>query len=150
MLLRRITPHVKDQNWFAVGLDFFIVVVGVFIGLQVSNWNEARSERQLKGYYLERLQSDLTETIDYLSARQERSAVTLEIIDQFIVALNNPDTEDEELVLKTTNYFARGTELFDFKVTRTTFDDLSSTGNLEILGERVRKRTSPQYFKVPG
>ena len=60
--------------------------------------------------------------------------VTLEIIDQFIVALNNPDTEDEKLILKTTDYFARGTNLFDFKVTRTTFDDLSSTGNLEILG----------------
>lgn len=31
MLLRRITQHVKDQNWFAVGLDFLIVVVSVFI-----------------------------------------------------------------------------------------------------------------------
>ena len=26
MLLRRITEHVKDQNWFAVALDFVIVV----------------------------------------------------------------------------------------------------------------------------
>ena len=31
MLLRRITKHVKDQNWFAVFIDFLIVVVGVFI-----------------------------------------------------------------------------------------------------------------------
>ncbi|MEM9014357.1 MAG: hypothetical protein AAGB02_04535 [Pseudomonadota bacterium] len=42
MILRRITEHVKAQNWFAVGLDFVIVVVGVFIGIQVANWNEAR------------------------------------------------------------------------------------------------------------
>ena len=40
MLLRRITKHVNDQNWFAIGIDFVIVVVGVFIGIQVSNWNE--------------------------------------------------------------------------------------------------------------
>ena len=26
MLLRRITEHVKAQNWFAVALDFLIVV----------------------------------------------------------------------------------------------------------------------------
>ncbi|MEL7110348.1 MAG: hypothetical protein AAGJ68_14245 [Pseudomonadota bacterium] len=39
MLLRRVTKHVKDQNWFAVSIDFAIVVVGVFVGLQVSNWN---------------------------------------------------------------------------------------------------------------
>jgi len=42
MLLRRITKHVKDQNWFAVFIDFIIVVVGDFIGIQVANWNETR------------------------------------------------------------------------------------------------------------
>jgi hypothetical protein len=30
MILRRISAHVKDQNWFAVGVDFVIVVIGVF------------------------------------------------------------------------------------------------------------------------
>ncbi|MFT5573220.1 MAG: hypothetical protein ACI9FR_002153 [Cryomorphaceae bacterium] len=42
MILRSVTQHVKDQNWFAVVLDFIIVVFGVFVGLQVSNWNEAQ------------------------------------------------------------------------------------------------------------
>ncbi|MEO0694618.1 MAG: hypothetical protein AAFY84_00835 [Pseudomonadota bacterium] len=45
MILRRITKHVKDQNWFAVALDFCIVVFGVVIGIQVANWNEERSDR---------------------------------------------------------------------------------------------------------
>ena len=45
MLLRRVTKHVKDQNWFAVGIDFCIVVIGVFIGIQVANWNEAQADR---------------------------------------------------------------------------------------------------------
>lgn len=43
MLLRRITKHVKDQNWIAVGIDFFIVVVGILIAFQITEWNEARS-----------------------------------------------------------------------------------------------------------
>lgn len=37
------TPHHgthKTQNWFAVGLDFVIVVFGVVIGIQVANWND--------------------------------------------------------------------------------------------------------------
>jgi len=34
MILRRLTKHVKDQNWFAVGLDFVIVVIGVFVGMR--------------------------------------------------------------------------------------------------------------------
>ena len=43
MLLRRITKHVKDQNWFAVALDFVIVVAGILIAFQITNWNEART-----------------------------------------------------------------------------------------------------------
>ena len=45
MILRRIKAHVEKENWFAVGIDFAIVVIGVFIGLQVANWNEARADR---------------------------------------------------------------------------------------------------------
>ena len=47
MILRSVTKHIKDQNWFAVGLDFLIVVVGVFIGIQVANWNEEQQQQQL-------------------------------------------------------------------------------------------------------
>jgi hypothetical protein len=63
MILRRITEHVKTQNWFAVGVDFVIVVMGVFIGIQVSNWNASRADRSNEtlylGYLAEDLQSDL-------------------------------------------------------------------------------------------
>lgn len=64
MLLRRITQHVKDQNWLAVGIDFAIVVFGVFIGLQVSNWNETRLERTIEKDTLIRLYADIQESID--------------------------------------------------------------------------------------
>jgi len=37
MILRRITEHVKSQNWFAVAVEFVIVVAGVFMGLQVQD-----------------------------------------------------------------------------------------------------------------
>lgn len=55
MLLRRVMGHVRAQDWFAVGVDFFIVVVGVFVGLQVQDWNDARKERIEEEALLERL-----------------------------------------------------------------------------------------------
>ena len=61
MLLRRMIEHVKAQNWFAVGLDFLIVVVGVFIGIQVANWNDARRDRAIEALYLDRLQQEIAE-----------------------------------------------------------------------------------------
>jgi hypothetical protein len=60
MILRSITRHVRDQNWFAVGLDFLIVVVGVFIGIQVANWNDERRDREAEALYLDRLHRELS------------------------------------------------------------------------------------------
>ena len=60
MLLRRISKHVKDQNWFAVFIDFAIVVIGVFIGLQVANWNDTQSTKAELRASLERLDKEIT------------------------------------------------------------------------------------------
>jgi hypothetical protein len=51
---------IKEQNWFTVALEMLIVVVGIFIGLQVNDWNQARVDRVLESRYLERLQADLS------------------------------------------------------------------------------------------
>jgi len=59
MLLHRITQHIRDQDWFAVGLDFLIVIVGVFIGIQVANWNDARRDRDSEALYLDRLYQEI-------------------------------------------------------------------------------------------
>lgn len=74
MLLRRVIEHVRDQNWFAVCLDFVIVVVGVFIGIQVANWNELRQEQALERVLLERLQRDFQQLLEL---DRERFALTV-------------------------------------------------------------------------
>jgi len=69
MILRSVMKHVRDQNWFAVGLDFLIVVVGVFIGIQVANWNDERRQRQQETAILERLSED-TQALLTIQRRQ--------------------------------------------------------------------------------
>ena len=68
MILRRITEHVTTQDWFAVSIDFVIVVVGVFIGIQVSNWNGLRVDRQRADIYMERIHSDFQLISDRLKS----------------------------------------------------------------------------------
>ena len=55
MILQRISEHIKSQNWFAVTVEFVIVVLGVFMGLQVQDWNDARKERIEESELLVRL-----------------------------------------------------------------------------------------------
>lgn len=53
----------KDQNWFAVALDFIIVVVGVFFELQVSNWNEAKTFNKKETTLLYKLKKQMENTV---------------------------------------------------------------------------------------
>jgi hypothetical protein len=61
MLFRRVAEHVLAQNWTAVWIDFVIVVFGVFMGIQVSNWNTERAERSLEAVYTKRLYQEVIE-----------------------------------------------------------------------------------------
>lgn len=77
MLLRRLTEHVKGQNWTAVGLDFLIVVIGVFIGIQVSNWNAAMGDERRAEELRGRLRADfelLTADLEQNAQRVDRFA----------------------------------------------------------------------------
>ena len=88
MVIRRFREHVARQDWFAVLIDVGIVVLGVFLGIQASNWNEARkapsswsglspadSQRPRQ-----RTITDLASRRVYYSAVRDRSLATLEAI----------------------------------------------------------------------
>jgi hypothetical protein len=59
MILRRITEHFKEQNWFAVGVDFLIVVVGILLAFQITEWAGARSDRARETQVIGDLLADL-------------------------------------------------------------------------------------------
>ena len=59
MILRRIVEHLRQQHWTAIGIELVIVVLGVFIGTQVSNWNDDRIERNLARGDLSQIAADL-------------------------------------------------------------------------------------------
>ncbi len=97
MLLRRIIDHVKTQNWTAVALDFVIVVVGVFMGIQVSNWNDARAEQEDAGEALVRLEQDF----ERILARTERSLTihkgNLEATHRLVIGVRTEELNEERL-----------------------------------------------------
>ncbi len=74
MILRRVTQHVREQNWTAIGIDFVIVVVGVFIGIQFSNWNDAHAERARERLLLGELRAELVESIQQLTIKRNAYA----------------------------------------------------------------------------
>ena len=60
MILRRFTKHITEQNWFAVGLDVIVVILGVYIGIYLG---EASSERAI--------QQDVQEAVSVIKTQLE-------------------------------------------------------------------------------
>lgn len=73
MFLRRISQHVKAQNWFAVVLDFVIVVIGVGVAMYGQQWLSERDQRINTVQAEKVLQNDLFR--NYFNAK-ERVAVS--------------------------------------------------------------------------
>ena len=61
MIFRRFLQRFRQQQWGAIATELAIVVIGVFIGIQVSNWNEDRATARRADVFTERLRSDLRE-----------------------------------------------------------------------------------------
>lgn len=91
MILRRIIGHFRKQEWTAISIDFIIVVIGVFIGIQVANWNEARQARVAEAALLERLESEFRaiepDLARWVEQMQATTASTAAVVD----ALRNDD-----------------------------------------------------------
>ncbi|NEZ03541.1 hypothetical protein G4Y73_05165 [Wenzhouxiangella sp. XN201] len=69
MILRRIASAFRHQDWFTVVLEVVIVVLGVFIGIEVANWNEARGAAQREMEYLQQLRNEIVTNNERLEYR---------------------------------------------------------------------------------
>lgn len=61
MLYQRFSSNLKSQNWVAAAIDLLIVIVGIFLGLQASQWYEDRQERVLAASIVSRLEAEFQE-----------------------------------------------------------------------------------------
>jgi hypothetical protein len=76
MFLRRILIALRARDWTAIGIDLAIVVIGVFIGTLVANWNQQRLEKRHTERLLRQIQPELHEFIEYFDSAREYYSVT--------------------------------------------------------------------------
>lgn len=149
MLLRRVTEHVKDQNWTALALDFVIVVVGVFIGIQVSNWNDARVDEGRARAYLERLSLDLDADLAALADRDQFWRHVSRYGEQGLRYAQTGAASDAtywELLLA---YF-QASQVAEFITVQATYDELKSAGDLGLISDLEIRGALARYYNFTG
>lgn len=148
MLLRRITEHIKAQNWFAVGIDFIIVVVGVFIGIQVANWNDSRAMNAREIGYLERIHNDLgvdIQNYDYDLTFRQTVEEAGEIALSAKGSLGNAK-EDWHLL----RAFFNASQMSGRPNIDTTYAELTSSGEIALITNVDLREGLARYYTVAG
>ena len=139
MLLRSITEHVKAQNWTAVALDFAIVVVGVFVGIQVSNWNDAASdrisERQVLGALLEDFRATEIGFRNVLNVNEAGSESLKVLAD-----LANGDKEVIPLQEIDSHIFRGLYQIPSYVPVTVTYDELRNSGRLDLIQSLILRQ----------
>ena len=145
MMLRRVVEHAKTQNWFAVTLDFFIVVIGVFIGIEVANWNQTRQDRQEERRYYGQLLVDLRGDLESF-ARAERRADRHDEAAQLVLDRLSGKAPPQASLGRMATAIHRAGWIYIPPVSRGTYDELVSTGNLGLLRNSQLKSEIANYY----
>jgi hypothetical protein len=125
---------IKESNitkylLYACG-EIILVVIGILIALQINNSNEDRKKRQVEISYLERLMIDLRDNeklwSDFYGIKQKQ----LEAANIF---LNFSFRKDKDSVFNIMPYFSSIFNWTDININQVTFDEMVSSGNLDMI-----------------
>ncbi|WP_420434214.1 hypothetical protein [Hyphobacterium sp.] len=72
MILARLSRAIRTQNWFAVVLEFVIVIAGVVIGFQITAWNAERGRHQAEREVLDQIEVSVREDLVELEEELDR------------------------------------------------------------------------------
>ena len=149
MLLRRVIQHVRNQEWAAIAIDFVIVVVGVFVGIQAANWNEVRADESRARGYLERIHNDVEidlasyhNRIRFWNAVSRYGRTGLDYAD---TGRLNGGTQWSLLLA----YF-QASQVAEFWTTSTTYDEIKSAGELNLLSNLDLRNSLARYYTNAG
>ena len=129
---------------YAIG-EILLVVVGILIALSINNWNNRGLENiQEQDYYcllLQEVNQDLNQIDELLIADKERLTVS----NHFIRLLQQKSTIKREVGEKHMLIIKNNTNIF--RPNSAVFEDIKSSGSLNILKNIHFKKALNQYFK---
>ncbi|RZV42563.1 MAG: hypothetical protein EX271_05645 [Acidimicrobiales bacterium] len=139
-----MTKHVKDQNWFAVALDFVIVVAGILIAFQITNWNEAKKGKLIAEEYLERIETDLHWEIRYLGRVSDYYGTARA---HAVSALDAWSQPAENLGVDFLIDLYQASQSWNLTQRRATYDELLATGRIGLLPSASSRSSINNYYE---
>lgn len=143
MILRRIREHAGTHNWFAVSIDLLIVVLGVFLGTQVSNWNSDRLAHEAGATYRSRIVQDISDNEHDMQVRR----AYFQQIKRFALAML--DDLDGGARMSDNDFLVaayQATQIYPRPMVRTSYDEVLSVGAVNTLGAPALRQKLANYY----
>lgn len=145
MILRRLSQSLKEQNWTAILIEFVLLVVGVFLGIQVSNWNTERETNLKAAVFTERLKADLREEDWGYQLLIAYNREVLANAERAVDALGGKAEMSDEALLVSAY---RATQYKQRLRRRATYDELISTGTIGLIRDQNLRDTAMRLYNI--
>jgi hypothetical protein len=100
MIFKRAVAKLRAQDWTAITIELLIVIIGVFIGTWVANWNQDRLQRSQTHQMLLQLKPELHSLEDFSASARRYYAVTGDYARLAFAGWgNDPKLSDEQFVI---------------------------------------------------
>ena len=100
MIFKRTVAKLRAQDWLAIVIEIGIVIIGVFVGNQVSTWNDDRVERRENVQILRNLMPEAAAMIDNFGSIERYYSITRRYADTaFSGWRGNPAVSDRQFVI---------------------------------------------------
>ncbi|MFD2100413.1 DUF6090 family protein [Flagellimonas iocasae] len=136
-IFQKIRKTLLSENKFtnyllyAIG-EIVLVVIGILLALQINTWNQEKISRNEEQFYLKKLQVNLVQDTVYLSNRMRQLNFTLDSLNSLEALIRDKKLKD----FTSENMFRSLIGLFRFQPQTSTFDNLISTGKLELISNQ--------------
>jgi hypothetical protein len=144
-LLRRLREH----DWLAAMIELAIVVVGILLALQVSNWNQDRVDRERGARFVVRLRAELLS--DHASM-DEALAFWRQVgaYGERAMAHSEQGTLVANDAWKTVLAYYQASQLYPFELEDTTFLEMRDAGGLALIADEALRKRIADYYRMAG
>ncbi|MEO7278001.1 MAG: hypothetical protein ABIW33_08265 [Sphingomicrobium sp.] len=105
MIYKRVAARLKAQDWLAITIEIGIVVIGVFVGTLVANWNQDRVGKREVTKLLDQMRPQLAQTQLIDASEQVYYATTRRYADTALAGwardpqVSDPRVSDQDFVI---------------------------------------------------
>lgn len=121
------------QKWPEYLLEVLVLIIGIYGAFALERWNEERKSTRQEQLYIKRLITENEQDNQSFGELVVNLTKGIKSAEQLSEAFKNKLSSDSMVVNAVNEYFQYGSISPIFTYSRSTFDDLSSTGNLEVI-----------------